>query len=58
MPSSDDSVQTVTLPETDWESVLGVLLEAALRERRLNHAEVADEIKRLFDALYEQTRGA
>ena len=58
MVDPNDSVQTVTLPERDWESVLGVLQEAALRKRRLNHTEVADEIKRLFDALYEQTRGA
>ena len=48
MSDSDESGQTVTLPETDWESILAVLQESALRERRHNHAETADESKRLI----------
>ena len=58
MSNSDQPEQTVTLTETDWESVLAVLQEAALRERRCNRTKPADEIKRLFDAIYGQTRGA
>jgi hypothetical protein len=53
MSDSDESGQTVTLPETDWESILAVLQESALRERRHNHAGTADESKRLFDTIYE-----